>query len=239
MQRLNTGAFGRGLPDSSDLQEYPHITEFFRNLIRDTEFKEGVKKDEAAQICHRRGWLHSYMNREGSTYYTFSSPLHSVYISWLLAPSNNMPAYSSVFNLCLAAISKFKPSQIHIPIRRVGAPSHTTRVPEAQYQDEFYRAVFSVTAGSVRISPEFMSATGADVVGRIDFFIPVVKWGIEIMRDGNRLFEYNSRFEASGAYGTWLKSGDMADYILLDCRTSVPQKRHLSTKSDFWRPYPH
>jgi hypothetical protein len=26
-----------------------------------------------------------------------------------------------------------------------------------------------------------------------------------------------SRFAKSGAYGAWLKSGDMTDYILLDC----------------------
>lgn len=239
MQRLSSGAFGRGLPQPSDLKKYPHITGFFRNLIRHTEFEEGVVEDAAAQICHRRGWLHSYMNEEGSTHYTFSSPLHSVYISWLLAPSDNMPAYPSAFKLCLAAISNFKPSRMHIPIRRVGAPSPVTRLPEAQYQDEFYRAVFSVTAGSVRISPEFASATGADVVGRIDFFIPVVKWGIEIMRDGNRLFEHDSRSKASGAYGAWLKSGDMADYILLDCRMSVPRMCHPSTKFDFWRPYLH
>jgi len=39
---------------------------------------------------------------------------------------------------------------------------------------------FFVTAGNVRISPEFASAKWADVVGRIDFFIPVAKWGIEM-----------------------------------------------------------
>lgn len=237
MQRLSSGAFGCGLPQPRDLKKHPHITGFFRNLIRHSKFEEGVEEDEAAQLCHRSGWLHSYVNEEGTTYYTFSSPLHSVYISWLLAPSNNMPAYPSVFKLCLAAISNFKPSQMHIPICRVGAPSPITQLPEAQYQDEFYRSVFSVTAGNVCISPEFASVRGADVMGCIDFFIPVVKWGIEIIRDGNRLSEHNSRFEDRGAYGAWLKSGDMLDYILLDCRTSVPQRRHPSMKSGLWSPY--
>jgi hypothetical protein len=122
---------------------------------------------------------------------------------------------------------------MYIPICRIGAPSTMDPLPEAQYQDECYRSVFSATAGNLRISPEFASATGAHVTGRIDFFVPIVKWGIEIMRDGKRLQEHDSRFEHSGAYGVWLQSGDMTDYILLDCRTNVPQKAHPSMISDF------
>jgi hypothetical protein len=203
-------------------------------LVRHTELdEEEVADKEAAAICHRNGWIHSYMDEEEKIHYTLSSPLHSVFISWLLKPSNDAPYYPSAFELCLAVISNFKPSQMHTPIRRVGATGAITPLPEAQYQDEFYRSLFSVTAGNVRISPEFASATGADVVGRIDFFIPATKWGIEIIRDGNRLLEHNSRFGDSGAYGEWLRFGDMTDYILLDCRTSVPRKCHPSMKSAF------
>ena len=74
--------------------------------------------------------------------------------------------------------------------------------------------------------PGFASAKGTDVVGRIDFFIPVVKWGIEITRDGNRLSEHNSRFEDLGAYA--MERGFI--HILLDCRTSYcdPRKHKIS-----------
>jgi len=57
--------------------------------------------------------------------------------------------------------------------------------------------------------------------GRVDFFVSIVKRGIEITRDGNRLFEHAARSTGSGAYGVWLKSQDMKDYILLDCRTGI------------------
>ena len=134
-----------------------------------------------------------------------------------------MPHLTSLFDLAFDAISKFKPSQLHLPIRRV-SPRSTDKLPEAQYQDEFYRSVFSITFGNVRLTPEFASARRAHAAGRIDFFIPVVKWGIEFTRDGNRLNEHSSRFSQSGAYGAWLKSGDMVDYILLDCRTTIPRK---------------
>jgi hypothetical protein len=65
--------------------------------------------------------------------------------------------------------------------------------------------------------------------GRIDFFIPSKKWGIELTRDGNRLGEYNSRFEDDGAHGQWLKSSDMDDrndYIFLDFRSTKPMLAH-------------
>ena len=132
---------------------------------------------------------------------------------------------SPLFELSLETISKFKPSQLRT-LRRVA--SETTNPPEAQYQDEFYNSLLFVTSGNVRISPEYASAKGARRAGRIDFFVPIVKWGIEITRNGNRLIEYAARFTDSGAYGVWLKSQDMKDYILLDCRTGIPRDPHPS-----------
>ena len=106
--------------------------------------------------------------------YMFPSPLHAVYVSWKLEPTNEMPQLTTLFDLVIDVISNFKPSQLHLPIRRVGSRS-MDNLPEAQYQDEFYRSVFSVTSGNVCISPEFASATGAHVAGPIDVFIPKVK----------------------------------------------------------------
>lgn len=94
-----------------------------------------------------------------------------------------------------------------------------TSPPEGQYQDEFYLSVFHVTNGNVRISPEFASATGADMVGRIDFFIQ--------MGDRN-----NTRRQPTSRTSAFSKLGRLwADYILLDCRMNVPQVSHPSTNS--------
>ncbi|KAM6503225.1 hypothetical protein JOM56_000168 [Amanita muscaria] len=80
----------------------------------------------------------------------------------------------------------------------------TDKLPKlAQHQDEFYRSGFSFTFGNVCLSPEFESARRTRVAGRIDFLNPVVKWGVELTRDGNRLYEHSSRFTDSGAYGAW------------------------------------
>jgi len=65
-------------------------------------------------------------------------------------------------------------------------------------------------------APEFGSGEG-----RIDFFIPGVKWGFEFLKNGDRLQQHLSRFvkgAVPGAYGKWLRSGVMEDYIVLDFR---------------------
>jgi hypothetical protein len=183
----------------------------------------------AIKYCNRHGWIHSTATGPGwdtPIEYVPPSPLHSVFLSWLLLPQDFAPSFPSILDMAFSVISRFKRSQMFIPIRRAGIGSaKSDKPPEAQYQDEFYRALHDATSGAVRISPEFASARGAKVAGRIDFFIPVVKWGIEITREGSRLEEHNSRFSAQGAYGAWLKTGDMEDYILLDCRTTLPRKR--------------
>jgi hypothetical protein len=137
--------------------------------------------------------------------------------------------FTSIFDLAFDAISKFNPSRLGLPIRRVSSRSSTDPAPEVQYRDEFYRSVFSSTCGNVCLSPEFVTAKRARGAGRIDFFIPVVKWGIELTQDGSGLEELSSRFAKFGVYDAWLKSGGMDDYILLDCRTSIPTEKYQST----------
>jgi hypothetical protein len=226
-QNLEGGAFGRGLPQKIELAAQPDVVAVFRRLLKDGMIEAKWVEDEAVVICHRHGWIHSDLDEDNGTIirYVLPSPLHATCLSWRLDPTNSMPQFASILGLSTAVISMFKPSQLHLPIRRVGTQA-VRHLPEAQYQDEFYRSVFSVTYGNVRLSPEFASACRAKVAGRIDFFIPVTKWGIEITRDGNRLDGHSSRFANSGAYGAWLMSGDMADYILLDFRMTVPTKAH-------------
>ena len=221
--RLDGGAFERGLPREFS----PEFVEVFRTLLKDRklDIKPEGAEDETVRKCHRRGWIYAAMIY-GGVRYTFPSPLHEACLSWKLEPKNDMPSFPSLFELSLEVISKFKPSQLRNPHRRVGSDS--THPPEAQYQDEFYHCLLAATHGNVCISPEYASAQDARVAGRIDFFIPIVKWGIEITRDGSRIPEHGARFADSGAYGSWLKSADMNDYILLDFRTKSLKGQHPS-----------
>src|SRR5258706_2836727 len=57
--------------------------------------------------------------------------------------------------------------------------------------------------------------------GRIDFFIPSKKWGIELLRDRDRLLAHNEQF-VGGEYGKWVQAGMMDNYIMIDFRSTVP-----------------
>ncbi|KAJ7287322.1 hypothetical protein C8J57DRAFT_1048858, partial [Mycena rebaudengoi] len=91
---------------------------------------------------------------------------------------------------------------------------------------EFYRSLLDF--GQVYVSPEFSSARN-DLSGRIKFYIQSKKWGIELVRDGDRLGEHSDRFDRiNGAYDRWMNGRfpDMEDFIILDFRQKEVRKAH-------------
>jgi hypothetical protein len=89
---------------------------------------------------------------------------------------------------------------------------------EAQYQDEFYRAFNMVVGRGVPISSEW-SRNGN---GQFDFWIPQKRWGIELLRDHDRVNEHCNRFKKGGRYYPWIEAGMLEDWIIIDCATSLP-----------------
>ena len=105
---------------------------------------------------------------------------------------------------------------------RLGA-SAQVRPTEAQFQDEWYRAFNSLLGHGFAVSSEWSQSED----GRIDFRILGPKWGIELLRDGDRLTEHCNRFLGKGAYHQWIADGSMKDWIILDCRHSCPRKYRM------------
>ena len=91
-------------------------------------------------------------------------------------------------------------------------------MPQAQFQQELYRACCDYTKGVVTTFPECGNAKGG-----IDFFICSKEWGIELLRDGSRLAAHNARF-TEGEYGKWIEGGKMDDYIMIELHSKVPTK---------------
>jgi len=169
VRSIDRGAFGRGLPQSSELSIQPDVVALFKD--RKLELMGKATESGTLRECHRRGWICATAIT-GGVCYVLPSPLQEACLSWKLEPTNHMPPFTSLFELSLETIFKFKPSQLR-SLRRVA--SESTDALEAQYQDEFYNSLLFVTFGNVRISPEYASAKGARRAGRIDFFVPIVK----------------------------------------------------------------
>ena len=93
------------------------------------------------------------------------------------------------------------------------------RPVEATYQDEFYRSLHTVLGYAMDVTSEW----SPDGVGRIDFRLGSVGWGIELLREGDRLHDHCQRFTTRGAYGEWIRQGLLQDWLIIDCRTSPPR----------------
>lgn len=123
-----------------------------------------------------------------------------------------------ILDLIQDTVAKFRPNQLSRSDQR--AETDERDPPEAQYSHEWYRSLHGVTGGNVVISPEYATAPGKRR-GRVDFYIPSMKWGIKLLRDGSKLREHSDRF-LTGAYSALVKSGDIVDYALLDFRHTIP-----------------
>jgi hypothetical protein len=122
--------------------------------------------------------------------------------------------FSSLKDLCFEALKYFSPTSLASHARKVGRAPGAGR-PEAQYTYELYRCLYKVTEGKCTIHSEYSYT----VEGRIDLFLKKRKWGIEVLRDGDRISQHADRFRPRGAYGSWKI---VSEHILLDFRTTIP-----------------
>ena len=101
--------------------------------------------------------------------------------------------FSSVKDLCFAAIRKFRPTLLSLT--RLSAGGVVLPV-EARYTHELSRACYEIL-GDIFLDPEWK---GRSSCGKVDFYIEPVKWVIECDREGTRLQEHIRRFQPGGKY---------------------------------------
>ncbi|KAG8857508.1 hypothetical protein FRC20_000266, partial [Serendipita sp. 405] len=219
--------FSRGLPTRDDLnrrQEYVEslgkvLQEPLRFvLVKEEDDRHGSKNP--LRRCLERGWLFSERADGGNVKYRFASQLHERYTEWLLLRREDPIKDPNLRTFVINVIKNFSPQNLQTrgDLRTSSSPQS---IPEAQFQQEFYRACAIYTRGCVTNFPECGTAKG-----RIDYFIRSKKWGVEILRNGVRILEHDSRF-TTGEYGEWIKDGKMDDFIMIDFRSNKPTKRDI------------
>ena len=225
----SSSAFPRGLPTIGNLQD-TSIADVFRDvlltgsIVVDESFDQPSKVAKSPlQRCFEYGWLHNEVITPTQVAYTFASPLHKRYVQCMLLGNLEEATISEsrIEDFVIAVIRRFIPLNLSAP-RTIGAQS----TPEAQFRDEFYRACMNHTKGCVLSFPEFGTQRG-----RIDFFIPLKKWGIELLCNGDR--------NDGGEYGQWIADQKMNDYRIVDFRTQRPRSGHkgehsLRAAGSFW-----
>jgi hypothetical protein len=216
--------FRRGLPADYEMQR-PDIARVFRAVLCNNyvtpQLLGSPEEREALDTCFKWGWLHATAGESGENLYIFTTLLHQWFVEYYLGTSVQDAAIITDPDLpsfAIEVIKRFSHRQLSSTRTIIGA-SNVQRPPEAQFQDEFYRCCHAHSNGSLISFPEFGDATG-----RIDFYIPLKKWGVELLRDGDRLENHSSRFTGPGAYAKM----EFEDYIILDFRTRQPKKMHAS-----------
>ena len=130
-------------------------------------------------------------------------------------------SYPNIEVLALKVLQRF--SRVMLCMAEQGqryGPSGKPRPLGATYQDEFYRCFGEeVGPGAGMVSEK--SCIGQ---GRVDFHIITPRWGVELLRDGDRLLEHCNRFEPGGTYHQSIQQGLLTDWLILDCRRSIPRK---------------
>jgi hypothetical protein len=125
-----------------------------------------------------------------------------------------------VWHLSFAVIRKFFCTSLRLRNERLDSKVEI-RSLKAQYHDQFYRACYVLLDHIVYPTPEW---TGKVASRRVNFRVKSVGWAIEFLSAGDQLDELISRFQPNGKYSSWILSGEITDYILLDCRQSMPSQ---------------
>jgi hypothetical protein len=216
----NVSVFRRGLPTLVELHK-PKFGRVFRAVLSNNSVSKGMMEtsedEEILGRCFKRGWLHATVDQY-EIRYIFTTPLHQWFVEYYLG---NAVAKSTRINEDLPAfainvIRQFSCVILSTERQMVGASS-IQRPPEARYQDEFYRCCHKCCNGCLISFPEF-----GDGSGRVEFYIPCNEWGVGLLRDGDGLESYLSRFTGRGAYARM----KFSDYIILDFRRTEPRDRH-------------
>ena len=195
----------------------------------------------ALENIWRNGWLHAEKS-DNDVRYVFASKIHRWWVYILvyfilltynlgsryctslfqkITPDNKI-RYNTPLELVIATIMDFRPRQLSEAAHSLAG---NTLPLEDQYQKEFYRCLFTILDGHVVISPEYVVRPGTKG-GTIDFLIAQKKWGLELLREGDRMVGHMKRFEPSGQYFSMIESGDMEQYIVLDFTVKQPMKPH-------------
>ncbi|RHZ43313.1 uncharacterized protein CDV56_100733 [Aspergillus thermomutatus] len=245
-ERISGSQFSRGLPRSKDLQN-PAVARVLKQAILSprgllhSSFVDGSLESRALSYIWRNGWLHAQTQPIGDdTQYVFATDFHRWFCACVFAPADDgiqpLP-YLSPLDLAKEVVRRFNPRQLSEPER---AMNRNISPLEDQYGKEFYRCIGDVLKRRVVVSPEFSVSYGTQS-GILDFFIPGTAWGIELLRENDRISEHLTRFAPGGQYFLLVKERKMK-WIVLNCTTKRPSKKrteyldqlyHVVFTSDF------
>jgi hypothetical protein len=113
------------------------------------------------------------------------------------------------------------PQHYYLPLGLVFVQVRWCRPRKQNIHTSFLVLAITILGQNLFLTPEWR---GSSSNGQVDFYIKSVKWAIECVREGDRLDQHIARFQPGGLYYPSIATEEILDYILLDFRTSKPNK---------------
>ncbi|KAE9405580.1 hypothetical protein BT96DRAFT_329766 [Gymnopus androsaceus JB14] len=231
----------RLLPNSLNAAD-PRVNRVFRYMLkhdcipyRNSDSLPSELNLADIHYTHRQGLLYMERMKNGQAQFTFSFPLQKVMLQFCLEPPvpDLLEDVSTLYRLVTTVIGKFNPDRLRTP-RRVDGSDEASAL-EALYRHEFYMCLYEYRPRAI-VSPEYGTEVGHRPSGRVDFLVHRAEsteeqrsWGIELLRDGDRLAQHAHRFSPDGAYRSMISDG-MTEFMIVDFRKTEPTQPHPKYK---------
>jgi len=164
-------------------------------------------------------------NPEGSTLLQFAVPLVRVILGQRLFTSSQALRTAENFEEFLTlSISRMQPSKLRISLSKT---SNESRIYERAWQMEWFRAASTAVPPQSSLSPDVGPIFGA--TGFLDFYVNNnLEWGVELLREGDRMKEHAGRFADGGQY----ENIPLKRWVIIDFRHE--SKGLLKAKPNYW-----
>ncbi|KAJ7724952.1 hypothetical protein DFH07DRAFT_261958 [Mycena maculata] len=228
------GPCRRFLPSDENAAD-PRVIRVFSRLLVDDEIRytesdenpSGLDRSDL-DFVHEKGLIYiEHKGAEQRISFTFPLQRGLLQLSLRPPPLDGLDDITTLFSLIIEVIKLFNPDHLSSP-RRVNGSPHDPSLDET-FQHEFYRCLYQLRPRAL-IFAEYSTATGHTSAGRLDFLVHRREvddnrrsWGIELLREGDRVLEHAHRFDPDGVYHSMISDG-MTEVSIIDFRTSVPVK---------------
>lgn len=136
-------------------------------------------------------------------------------------PMSNSTSFE---NFLYQTIERMSPSKLSKSLGR----SSNSRLYERGWQMEWYRSATTIVPIDASVSAD-VGPVFEESAGFLDFYVnKELCWGVELIREGDRLLDHAQRFEKDGDY----ENIPLKDWVIMDFRHHTKQVRGF--KQNFW-----
>lgn len=215
----------------SDWKPNNEEADFIRNILLSIQTKAPFNIDyDSNIICKNFVKSGVFARVDGKT--QFTAPIMRIILSHRLftcpvSLRTPLSLLTTFENFLLQTIERMSPSKLSKSLGK-GHESSNSYLYERGWQMEWYRAATTIVPTEASVSAD-VGPVFEKSAGFLDFYVNRdLCWGVELIREGDRLLEHAQRFEEGGDYADI----PLNDWAIIDFRHHTKQVRGF--KKNFW-----